>query len=147
MSSGPRELDVVAVVLQCRGKIALFKRSQLVAHDQGLWHCVTGYVDRQSQDPHQQAILELHEETGLGVNDLDGFAAGPVLVLRQGSTTWNVHTFTAETRRRQLELNWEHDSYRWVPRAKVARFDGRVGWLDEVLIACATSVAPPDHNS
>src|SRR4051794_36125563 len=36
---------VVAVIVQWRGLVALFRRSQAVRHDQGLWHCITGYVE------------------------------------------------------------------------------------------------------
>lgn len=142
----PREVAVVAVVLQWRHRVALFKRSQQVTHDQGLWHCVTGYLEQEVQDPRLQAILELYEETGLAVSDLDEFTAGPVLKMQQCAITWKVHTFRAETRRRRLNLNWEHDSYRWVPHVKVQRFAGRVGWLDEVLAATAASHQPSPTN-
>lgn len=138
----PREIAVVAVALQRRHRVALLKRSQLVTHDQGLWHCVTGYLEQNVQDPRLQAILELYEETGLAVSDIDELATGPVLEIQQRAITWKVHTFRAETRRRRLELNWEHDSYRWVPHLKVPRFAGRVGWLDEVLVASAASHHP-----
>ena len=36
---------VVAVVVEWRGRIALFKRSQSVGHERGLWHCITGYLE------------------------------------------------------------------------------------------------------
>lgn len=60
---------VVAVILEHHGRIALFKRSQTVRHDQNLWHCVTGYLEP-GTSPGQQALMELHEETGLGPMDL-----------------------------------------------------------------------------
>ena len=144
----PRAVAVVAVVLQWRHHVALLKRSELVTHDKGLWHCVTGYLEKDVQDPRLQAIMELYEETGLAVSDLDELATGPVLEIQQRGMTWKVHTFRAETRRRRLELNWEHDSYRWVPPSKVPRFAGRVGWLDEVLVASATShhLSPTSHT-
>jgi hypothetical protein len=51
-----------------------------------------------------------------------------------------VHTFVATTQQRRLTLNAENDSYRWVTPAKVARFDGQVSWLGDVLRA--TGFAP-----
>jgi ADP-ribose pyrophosphatase YjhB (NUDIX family) len=126
---------VVAVVVEWREKIALLKRSQHLAHDRGRWHCVTGYVDP-SATPKEQAFRELLEETGLTTGDLLELRQGPALLLSDGSgIPWSVHTFTAVTARRRLELDWEHDSYRWTLPAKTARFANRVSWLDSVLEA------------
>lgn len=138
-----RELDVVAVVLVRRRRVALFKRSHLVNHDRGRWHCVTGYVDQGIHDPRAQAILELEEETGLNVRHLTRLVTGPTLVIPGGAWTWRVHTFTAQTKRRRLELNWESDSYQWVRLSDVQRFGNRVEWLDVVLDA---SEAPVDRR-
>ncbi|MDI3406458.1 NUDIX domain-containing protein [Streptomyces cavernicola] len=125
--------SVVAVVLGWRGRIGLFKRSAHVGHDAGRWHCITGYLDEESTAP-AQALRELYEETGLSAADLVDLRPGPVLELadpRGGH--WRVHTFHAETERRRLSLNWEHDAYRWVAPQSVSRFDGQVPWLHEVL--------------
>lgn len=129
--------DVVAVVLSWRERLALFKRSNLVDHDRGLWHCVTGYLDDPDAAgaPRRQALVELYEETGLGIADLTAFEQGPALELLDGEVLWVVHTFRADTTRRRLELNWEHDAYRWVRRSSLRRFCGRVAWLDDVLRA------------
>jgi hypothetical protein len=48
---------------------------------------------------------------------------------------WLVHTFTAVTSNRRLEIDWEHEAYRWTPPSKVKRFSNRVYWLDQVLEA------------
>ncbi|GAA0671805.1 hypothetical protein GCM10009535_59420 [Streptomyces thermocarboxydovorans] len=126
---------VVAVVLTWHGRIGLFKRSRLVSHDAGLWHCVTGFAE-DGCTPRVQALLELFEETGLLVAELTAFRTGPVLELGDDrGGFWKVHTFHAETERRRLQLNWEHDSYRWVRPRFLVRFDGQVPWLRHVLSA------------
>jgi len=134
--SEPR-VDVVAVVLGWGGRIGLFKRSELVRHDKGLWHCVTGYMDDPAtpDSVRLQALRELYEETGLGVGDLCEFASGGVVDLEGGGRSWRVHTVWAATTRRRLQLNWEHTGYRWVRPAARARFDGSVPWLSDVLRA------------
>ncbi|MBR8640473.1 NUDIX domain-containing protein [Streptomyces tuirus] len=130
---------VVAVVLSWRGRVGLFKRSRDVGHDAGLWHCITGYLDGSRSADEEgsaraQALLELFEETGIAVTDLVGFRGGRVLELSDDrGGHWRVYTFRAETERRLLRLNWEHDAYRWVPPQSVARFDGQVPWLRDVL--------------
>lgn len=132
---------VVAVVLEWREHVLLLKRSPEVTYDCGKWHCVTGYVEAGRQ-PVQQAIDELHEETGLRVVDLTGFAQGPVLSLTDGQgQEWPVHTFRAQTLQRRLTLNWEHSAYRWVRPSRLGRFDGRVHWLEDVVEAVAVTSA------
>jgi 8-oxo-dGTP pyrophosphatase MutT (NUDIX family) len=129
---------VVAVVLTWNRRLALLKRSRSVSHDQGRWHCVTGYVEA-GASPFAQALIEIWEETGLRADDLAGLRPGPTLTLADDSTglaaSWTVHTFVATSRRRQLRLNDEHTTYRWVHPSKVPRFDGQVHWLAEVLVA------------
>lgn len=131
--SGPRH--VVAVALTWRGRIGLFKRSQTVGHDQGRWHCISGYLEP-GTDPLAQALTELHEETGLHAPDLTSLTPGPVLTLPdQAGNHWTIHTFQADTTRRRLTLNWEHDAYRWVRPHNLSKFHGQVSWLNDVLLA------------
>ncbi|WP_079038911.1 NUDIX domain-containing protein [Streptomyces sp. NBRC 110028] len=136
-SQGPRQ--VVAVILMWRGRIGLFKRSGSVQHDAGLWHCITGYLDADS-DPVRQAIQEIWEETLLPARALEQLTAGPTLRLAdpRGGPDWTVHTFLACTSQRRLTLNWEHKAYRWVRPWKLSQFDGQVAWLTDVLRAVAS---------
>lgn len=135
------ERHVVAVVLECRGRLALLKRSAAVHHDQGRWHCVTGYLEP-GHTPLQQAMEELFEETGLRLVDLVALAPGRVLTIPDGKDTrWHVHTFRAVTQQRRLIMNWEHDAYRWTTRRGVCRFDGQVAWLPQVIEAVDDSRA------
>ncbi len=128
---------VVAVVIEWRGRVALFRRSPSVGHDRGLWHCITGYLEP-GTTPRQQALTELEEETGLGLGDLAEFRPGePLLIPDQDGNPWLVHTFRAVSTRRRLTLNDEHDALRWSAPAKISRFSNRVTWLDAVLQAAA----------
>jgi 8-oxo-dGTP pyrophosphatase MutT (NUDIX family) len=134
-SSFPSGHEVTAVIVEWRGRIALLRRSQKSGHDQGKWHCVTGYLD-EGMGPQEQAVLELFEETDLQLRDLLSLTAGPVLELfDEAGTLWLVHTFVARTARRRLKLNWEHDTFRWVLPRNAKRFSNRVSWLDRVLLA------------
>jgi 8-oxo-dGTP pyrophosphatase MutT (NUDIX family) len=146
VSVSERHRTVVAVAVMWRGRIGLFRRSTSVAHDQGLWHCITGYVEA-GVSPPAQALVELHEETGLIAVDLESLDEGEVLELADSQgELWRVHTFRATTSRRRLVLNHEHDSYRWVQLRAVARFSNRVCWLGEVLSAAGVDHAgPPGH--
>lgn len=126
---------IVAVVLEWRNRVGLFKRSHTVGHDQGRWHCITGYLE-DGRSPEEQALDELMEETGLRVPDLTGFSRGRPLLLEDSSGgRWAVHTFKARTERRRLQINEEHEKYRWVSPRTVRRYSNCVGWLDDVLSA------------
>lgn len=141
MESGSAPVDVppsrtvVAVVVEWRERVLLLRRSERVFHDKGRWHCVTGYLDH-GASPEQQALVELHEETGLGVCALDSLEERGVLDIPDvKGRIWRVHTFRASTRQRRLTLDDEHDAYRWVAPQAVRRFGNRVDWLDEVFVA------------
>lgn len=83
-------------------------------------------------------MIELREETGLAPEELVALASCGVLELRDDrGDRWQVHTFRAETERRRLDLNWEHEAYRWVPAKAVRRFDGQVSWPRDVLAAAS----------
>lgn len=131
----PAERTIIAAVIEWRGRIALFRRSRGVGHDNGLWHCITGFVEA-GATPEQQARAELFEETGLQAKDLIDLRDGPALILTDGrGTPWLVYTYTAVTTCRRLRLDWEHDSYRWTTAQRVSRFTNRVSWLEYVLDA------------
>lgn len=144
----PPDRRVVAVVIECRGRIALFKRSRTVRHDRGLWHCISGFVER-GASPKQQALEELFEECGLEPSDLLTLKKGPALLLADdfGGSPWLVHTFTAVSHRRRLKINWEHELYRWTRPEKTRRFFNRVAWLDTVLEATDHLTAQDAFNA
>jgi NADH pyrophosphatase NudC (nudix superfamily) len=142
----PAGHTVIAAVLEWRGRIALLKRSRRLGHDNGLWHCITGFLEI-GATPEQQAREELFEETGLQARDLLDFRQGHPLVLQDSfGAPWLVHTFTASTSKRRLTIDWEHESYRWTSASKVKRFSNRVSWLDDVLTATGhlTALQPID---
>jgi 8-oxo-dGTP pyrophosphatase MutT (NUDIX family) len=149
MAGGPSHGDssvpvcrvVVAVVIEWQHRIALFRRSADLEHDGGRWHCITGFLEP-GVTPYQQALQELAEETGLVSRDLVELKAGPCLALDDSTgAPWLVHTFTALSARRRLQINWEHDAYRWTAPAKVRRFSNQVSWLEAVLLATGHSAA------
>jgi ADP-ribose pyrophosphatase YjhB (NUDIX family) len=130
--AGTAVREIVAIVLENHGRVALLRRSRAVRHDRGLWHCVTGYLDPGAA-PRDQAWVELHEETGLTPEEVQLERCGPLILPDQSGALWLVHTFKASTSRRRLSINEEHDAYRWAKPAKVSRFSNRVAWLGAVL--------------
>ena len=128
------ERCVVAVVLGRGNRIGLLKRSTRVAHDVGLWHCVTGYLDPENS-PREQAVLEVLEETGIVVLSTSRLVSGPAISIDDASGKhWIVHTFRLPSPVSKLQLDWEHEAYQWVQVDQVDLIP-HVSWLPRVLEA------------
>lgn len=107
------EKPVVTVIAKKGGKILLLKRSEKVGTYQGLWAGVSGGINpgEVSQDA---AVRELKEETGLDIDaSMIAAHAGPIYA-RDGRTLWKIHAFLAEVESERVDLDWEHDEYRWM---------------------------------
>jgi hypothetical protein len=103
---------VVAVVVEWQRKIAPLKRSRNRDHDRGLWHCTTSYLEP-GVSPKQQ-VEEIFGRNGPECGKPPRPSGWPCLVINDDdSEPWLVHAFTAVTSRRRLEIDWEHDAYRW----------------------------------
>ncbi len=95
--------------------LLLLRRSDRVSTYQGLWACVSGYLE--SESPLEQAYREIEEEVGLHRSDLRPLAQGKPLVAVDETidTRWTVHPFLFEILRpERLRLDWEHVESRWV---------------------------------
>ena len=128
--------QVVTCLLEHGGKILLFKRSNLVGTYRGLWGGVAGYVE-ELQDPYETAIKEIKEETGIEIDSLE--------LVRQGDPVefsdtydghrydWIVYPFLFHIESKELvQVDWEHEEYRWVSPSEVKKFDIVPG-LDDVV--------------
>lgn len=127
--------EIVAVVIEHDGRFCLLRRSRLVASDRGRWQCVTGFVES-GCTPKYQAIVELQEETGINVRELDALITCAPLALQDGDgSQWLIHPFLAQTNSARIRLNWEHVSYRWVYRREIPG-PAQVAWLPRVVDRC-----------
>ena len=111
---------VVAVLVVCGDRVLLARRSPLVASDQGMWHCITGFLDA-DLDPREQALQELQEELGLDPSSIDLITEGPPTTIGPADASWTVHPFLVSTRQRHVRLNWENDAATWVRRDRLPR--------------------------
>jgi 8-oxo-dGTP pyrophosphatase MutT (NUDIX family) len=128
--------QVVTCILEHSGKILLFKRSNLVGTYRGLWGGVAGYVE-ELEDPYDTAVKEIRQETGIDLDDLE--------LVRKGSPIefsdtydgrrydWIVYPFLFHIESKELvQIDWEHEEYRWVSPSELKKFDIVPG-LDEVV--------------
>lgn len=112
---------VIAQALVVRnGKLLLLHRAAHRDHAPGLWEPVTGKLDA-GEDPRDGAAREVAEETGLAVE----FARRPydTYFFRRGVKQENAVAiaFVARALNDAVTLSDEHDAFRWVPFAELAK--------------------------
>ena len=129
------ERSVIASFLLHDGKICLLKRSEAVGSSPGRWHCVTGFLEP-GVAPLDQAITEIAEETGLVGDTVRLIGAPEPLRYERPSQgwVWIVHPFLFEAATPSLQLDWEHDEYRWIEPSELATTDV-VPWIRDVWLA------------
>jgi len=128
--------QVVTCVLENNGKILLFKRSNLVGTYRGLWGGVAGYVE-EDEDPYDTAIKEIKEETGIDIDALELVRKGDPIEFSdtyEGHRyDWIVYPFLFRIESKELvQVDWEHEEYRWVASSEVRKFDIVPGFDDVV---------------
>jgi 8-oxo-dGTP pyrophosphatase MutT (NUDIX family) len=117
---GVRETHVVtAFVARDDGRILLLRRSEKVGSFQGHWAAVSGYLE--DPTPRQQALREVHEETGLSPDDVSVEREGVPVYARGGDQIFVVHPFLLRTRREEVRIDWEHTEFEWVTPAEIGR--------------------------
>ena len=104
---------VISCLLKHEQQILILKRSKLVGSFQGYWSCVSGYLEK-GEEPLKTAYREVFEETKIKRSDLSKVAnAGPFYPETE-EVIFKAHWFLLETRNKEINLDWEHDSYDWI---------------------------------
>jgi 8-oxo-dGTP pyrophosphatase MutT (NUDIX family) len=127
---------VVTCILEHDGKILLLKRSNQVGTYRGLWGGVAGYVE-ELEDPYDTAIKEIREEVGIKFDALKLVRKGNPIEFSdtyEGRRyNWIVYPFLFHIESKELvQIDWEHEKYRWVLPSEVRKLDIVPG-LDEVV--------------
>ena len=118
--------DIVTAFIEYRGKILLLRRSQKVKTMKGKWAGVSGYIEK-SEDPVRRAITEIKEETGFTDENIKFLEEGKPLEaadnMRPNNITWVVHPFYFRSNTNDVQLDWEHDAYKWIHPSELEKFD------------------------
>jgi 8-oxo-dGTP pyrophosphatase MutT (NUDIX family) len=135
---------VVTSFVQHEGKVLLLKRSPQVGTMRGLWAGVSGYLEA-GEEPLQRAYRELQEELGIEPERLHLLRRGkPVEApdLLRADLLWIVHPFLFRLDRPTIQLDWEHDDFRWIWPREMGQF-ATVPSLPEALAAVLSQRAAP----
>ena len=116
--------EVVTSFIECEGKVALLRRSAKVGTYQGKWAGVSGYLE-EGRTPFEQALLEIEEEVGLKVEEVELVKEGEEVEAldRELHRRWIVHPFHFKVRLRKLVIDWEHTELRWVLPSEIAQYE------------------------
>ena len=116
--------DIVTAFIEYRGKILLLRRSQKVKTMKGKWAGVSGYIEK-SEEPVRRAITEIEEETGFTNENIKFLEEGKPLEAadRPNNITWVVHPFYFRSNTDDVQLDWEHDAYKWIHPSELEKFD------------------------
>jgi 8-oxo-dGTP pyrophosphatase MutT (NUDIX family) len=119
------ERYVVTCFLEHKGKIPLFRRSQMVGTYRGRWAGVSGYIE-EGNSPLEQALIELGEETGLSEGDVELMREGnPLEVIDEElGRKWVVHPFRFCLKSPQkIRIEWEHTELRWIEPKDIVEYE------------------------
>ncbi len=93
---------------------------------------MTGFLEP-GVPPLEQAMTEIVEETGLAAEAVRlADAPAPLRMERpEQEWVWVVYPFLFDAATPTLQLDWEHDEYRWIDPAELASSDC-VPWIRDV---------------
>lgn len=105
---------VVTVFLREGAEVLLLERSDAVGSYPGRWGAVSGHVADHG-NPEAAARAEIREETG--IEDARLVRAGEPFAVEG----WQVHPFLFEVEGREIEPNWETETWEWVHPTEIRR--------------------------
>lgn len=126
---------VVTSFLANGGAYLILKRSEKVSSYRGKWAAVSGSIE-EGESVLDASYREIREETGIDPHHLEYRARAPEMRIPYGSITWRVHPVLYDCDTREVRLDWEHTTYRWVTRSEISSYDtvpALVEALDMVL--------------
>ncbi|KAF1086245.1 Nucleoside triphosphatase NudI [Sporotomaculum syntrophicum] len=111
-----QESHVVTCFLENDGQVLILKRSNKVGTYQQRWAGVSGFIEP-GVSAVEQARQEIHEEVGLGSDEVTLLKEGEVLQIVDNKLDrkWFVHPFRFNIKNKdKIVLDWENTEYLWV---------------------------------
>jgi 8-oxo-dGTP pyrophosphatase MutT (NUDIX family) len=124
-----RRAPVINVVVKCKDKILIVKRSEKLKYYPGLWNGISGFLD-DDKTIEEKAKEELKEEIGIDENDIIFIKQGEAFEVDEPKydKLWIVHPVLAEIKHDRIELDWEAQEYRWILPAEIESFNCAPGF-------------------
>jgi 8-oxo-dGTP diphosphatase len=117
-------IAVVTVFVTRGNHLLLLRRSDKVVTYKGSWAAVSGYLE--TEDPLDQAWIEVGEELGIGVGPATCAVVGEPFEVRddEKDRCWLVHPFRFVIDQSvEPRLDWEHVDSRWLIPDQIRMMD------------------------
>ncbi|HEV2519279.1 MAG TPA: NUDIX domain-containing protein [Thermoplasmata archaeon] len=118
LSEVARAPVVTAFLEDPQGRVLLLKRSKKVGSFPEHWAAVSGFMEGGSTV--QEALREVHEETGLDLSAADLVAEGSPLLVRESTRMFEVHPVRFRVRSGAVRIDWEHTEFEWAAPDSIA---------------------------
>ncbi|MDH4123031.1 MAG: DUF126 domain-containing protein [Thermoplasmata archaeon] len=125
------ERPVITVIMRNGEDILLLKRSDKVGTFKGHWSGVSGGIS-EGEEPVDAAVREISEETSKKIDKSDFSIEGRIMFARDDTTLWKIHPYLLDVDDRSIQLDWEHDEFRWTKPSELQNFK-TVPKLDRVV--------------
>lgn len=123
--SNAKKAPVTTVVLECKGKILILKRSSKVTGYSNTWNFVSGYLD-EDKEVKEKAVEEVQEETGISKKIVSEIKEGEPYEFtdEELERTWVVFPIALDLEKKpEVELDWEHTEFKWIHPSRLSEFD------------------------
>ena len=114
---------IILCVVACEKEFLLLKRGYGLADAEGYWSVVTGFIDA-VKPIKQQIIQEIHEETGLSVEE-SVITTGKSYTLENSQEKRQYIIFPSIVRltsKPHIRLDHEHTDQTWITKSELASF-------------------------
>ena len=118
-----KEKRVVTCFLESENQILILRRSEQVGSYQGRWAGVSGYIENTADE---QALIEIEEETSLGVEDIELIKKGEPLHIEDEKlgVEWVVHPYLFHIKDRdKIKIDWEHKELKWIEPEDIDNYE------------------------
>lgn len=108
-----------AILLNGEGKLLILQRSERSGQG-GKWSLPGGALENR-EDPTEGVEREIFEETQLKVQDIRPFSLFSYTNERDEFVV--IIGYTCLSKNQAVQLNWEHDAFKWVTKEEALRAD------------------------
>ncbi len=129
-----KEAPVLNVFLKYKNEILILKRSDKVLAYKGKWNSIGGFLD-EVKPVGEKVLEEITEETGTEKENIIKIKIKAIIKYEdvEINRTWLIVPVLAELKEKpEIELDWEHDEYKWIRPGEIRKYD-TIPDLDKIL--------------
>ena len=130
-----RSTRIVTSFIKHNDQILILKRSEKVRSMKGLWSGVSGIIEN-NENPINRAKIEIFEEVGIKEKEIKLVKKLEKMKIQSQqykNHEWEIFPFLFETKKDNIELNWENSEFKWIPPKELKNYE-TVPSLEKILV-------------